>query len=198
MNRMTALLLALGAVAALFLFSRRASAAEFVEEWTDYDLLGEEPPPEEMIVDSEVNLAAFLKLIRQAESADNYYALVGGGNFSGTSDHPANTGEFAGIPTKDGRLTTAAGAYQITRTTWNDLGGVQKYGDFLPHSQDLAAVDLLVRRGALGDVQEGRFDIAIFKLRNEWEAFAMMLAGTYSIDLAQARSIYENAGGTFA
>lgn len=145
------------------------------------------------------NVMAFLALIRRAESRDNYRALVGGGEFNDFSDHPAITGEWPGIRRgDDGRLTTAAGAYQITRTTWNDLGGSGRYGDFLPQSQDQAAVDLIKRRGALTDIEAGNFDVAVSKLRNEWEAFARMIAGNYHISLAQARDIYASNGGTFA
>lgn len=174
--------LGLAVIAAFFL--RRTFESGYSQEFVD--------------MNSEQNLAAFLKLIRQAESADDYYALVGGGQFIGTTDHPALTGEFAGIRMPDGRLTTAAGAYQITRTTWKDLGGAERYGDFLPRSQDIAAVDLIKRRGALDDVTQGRFDVAVTKLRNEWEAFARMLAGNYPITLTDAKAIYLNAGGTVA
>lgn len=120
-------------------------------------------------LDAANNLAAFLKLIRQAESSDNYYALVGGGNFFSTNDHPYLTGEFEGIKRKDGRLTTAAGAYQIVKTTWLDLGGIKKYGSFSPAAQDIAAVDLITRRGALTYVKRGDIANAIRTLRNEWE-----------------------------
>ena len=151
----------------------------------------------EEFVEVNPNLDAFLKLIRKAESNDDYRALVGGGRFSDFSDHPAITGEFAGIQGPSG-LTTAAGAYQITRTTWKDLGGIGRYGDFLPYSQDLAAIDLIKRRGALPDINAGNFQQAVTKLRNEWEAFARMLAGNYHITLADAQTIYQNAGGSIA
>lgn len=117
------------------------------------------------------NLGAFLRVIRQGESGDDYAALVGGGRFSNFSDHPAATGEFAGIIRRDGRRSTAAGAYQITLTTWLDLGGTDYFGDFAPASQDRAAVALLVRRGAYDDVLSGRVSRAVDRLRDEWEIF---------------------------
>jgi len=120
------------------------------------------------------NLDAFLAIIRAGESSDNYLALVGGGEFSSFADHPAITGEFAGIRrADDGRLSTAAGAYQITRTTWRDLGGAKKYGDFSPSAQDRAAIDLLKRRKAYEDVIAGRVELAVRKLQNEWEMFTL-------------------------
>jgi lysozyme len=117
------------------------------------------------------NLVAFLALIRQGESSDNYTALVGGGNFDSFNDHPAILGPWKGIRRSDGRLTTAAGGYQITRTTWKDLGGIKKYGSFAPSAQDAAAIDLLKRRGAYDFVLRGEVSAAIAKLPDEWEMF---------------------------
>lgn len=178
MRTETTILALLAAIVAAFALRRTFESAD-IEEFTPM----------------RPNLSAFLTLIRQAEANGDYYALVGGGQFSDARDHPANTGEFAGIQGPSG-LTTAAGAYQITRRTWNDLGGVSRYGDFLPKSQDQAAVDLLRRRGAFADIEAGNFDIALTKLKNEWEAFARMLAGNYPITLADAKNIYVNAGGS--
>jgi muramidase (phage lysozyme) len=119
------------------------------------------------------NLVAFLQLIRQGESSDNYTALVGGGNFGSFDDHPAILGPWKGIRRADGRLTTAAGGYQITRTTWKDLGGVKKYGSFSPSAQDAAAIDLLKRRGAYDFVLRGEVSAAVAKLPDEWEMFTL-------------------------
>jgi lysozyme len=120
-----------------------------------------------------------------------------GGSFSDFSDHPALLG-WEGVRLDDGRLTTAAGAYQITRTTWKDLGGAAKYGSFDPAAQDAAAMDLLKRRGALNLVKAGQFDTAVARLTNEWEAFARILAGNYNVTPEGARAIYADAGGTIA
>lgn len=142
----------------------------------------------------DTNLAAFLKLIRDGESSNNYYALVGGGNFSDVSDHPFITGEFKGIRrSDDGRLTTAAGAYQITKSTWSSLGGKKRYGDFGPKAQDNAAVDLLKRRNAYADVIAGRAGMAASSLRQEWEVF---MGKRYST--AIVLDIFRQNGGNLA
>ena len=137
------------------------------------------------------NLRAFMAVIRAGESNDNYRALVGGGEFSGVDDHPALTGEFSGITRADGRLTTAAGAYQITRTTWSSLGGVARYGDFDTAAQDTAALDLLRRRGALGAVIDGDIARAVELLRNEWEFLTQW-------DVSRVAMAFERAGGATA
>lgn len=114
------------------------------------------------------NLDAFLHIIRVGESTDDYTALVGGGNFTSFEDHPAELG-WQGIKRADGRLTTAAGAYQIIRTTWRNLGGKKKYGSFDPQAQTLAAIDLIKGRGAYSDILAGRVADAVKKLKPEWE-----------------------------
>lgn len=137
------------------------------------------------------NLDAFLAVIREGESSGNYLALVGGGEFTDTQDHPAITGEFEGIRRADGRLTTAAGAYQITRTTWLDIDGKGRFGSFNDTAQDAAAIFLLNRRGALHDVMEGRIELAVSKLKTEWEFFQKWT-------ITRVLTAYDNAGGTWA
>lgn len=121
----------------------------------------------------ERNLDAFLRLIRVAESADNYRALVGGGEFDSFGGHPYYTEGFRGVPVGNGLRSFAAGAYQITRDTFNWLTTRRGFdpGDFGPDAQDEMAVALIDRAGALDDVKAGRFGAALSKLRNEWEAF---------------------------
>lgn len=150
------------------------------------------------VVSQEQNLIAFLALIRQVEAKGDYNALVGGGRFDGYTDHPANAG-WPGIRrADDGRLTTAAGAYQITRTTWNDIRKKVGLLDFSPAAQDAAAVALIERRGAYADVINGDFDRALIKLKNEWEAFNRIISGTYYLSLDQAKNFYAAQGGMFA
>lgn len=132
------------------------------------------------------NLMAFLAVIREGESSDDYRALVGGGQFSSFEKHPAEMG-WAGIRrSDDGRLTTAAGAYQITRTTYRDLGS----GPFDPESQDRLAIRLLIRRGAYEHVLSGDVIGAVAKLPNEWEMFKQP---RWNVD--RVASVYQSNGG---
>jgi muramidase (phage lysozyme) len=144
------------------------------------------------------NLRAFLAVIREGESSDNYRALVGGGEFQSFRRHPADDGGkirkegdgWKGIRrSDDGRLTTAAGAYQITHTTYMSLGG----GDFHPESQDLMAIRLLIRRDAYSAVIAGEVERAVSRLYNEWEMFKQP-----RWNLARVVSTYESNGGFFA
>lgn len=202
-------LLLLGALVSgilLLLVSRDTSAAEesasspgiepdIAEEANDTNYFPwEEPLP----VNAQQNIFAFLALIREAESRGDYRALYGGGTLQSYADHPYELGTWSGVKLKNGKLTTAAGAYQITVSTWRDLGGKKKFGSFDPAAQDAAALALLERRGAMEAVQRGYFRAALYACRNEWEAFDKMIEGTYPITLSQAQRIFTNHGGEIA
>jgi muramidase (phage lysozyme) len=166
-------------------------------EITVTEPIGNVPPPVIPAANSkEANLAAFLALIRELESGNNYYALVYGGNFSDTSDHPYNLGWRTGKPSH------AAGAYQIQPGTMREVQtrfNVPK--GFTPEIQDQLAIGILQlpwRQGAYFDVLNGNFNSAFQKLRQEWEAFDRIVKGDYHFTFEQAKQFYANAGGSFA
>jgi muramidase (phage lysozyme) len=76
------------------------------------------------------NAQALLSTIRGSESngvnANSYNLIVGGNRFTNYDGHPGQVG----VVTKNGP-STAAGAYQFTKTTWNEAA--QKYGPLLAH-----------------------------------------------------------------
>lgn len=133
--------------------------------------------------DPNKNVGAFLYMIRASEhflgDADTgaaYQIYYGGTRFNDLSDHPAITGEKKGVPLAasvcinaglaPGCVSTAAGAYQIIKSTWQDVrAGLP---DFSPASQDNAAIRLLSRSGALALVQTGDIDVALDKANNIW------------------------------
>jgi lysozyme len=90
-------------------------------------------------------------------------------------------------------LTTAAGAYQITRTTWLDVGGALRFGSFDPTAQDAAAIALIQRRGALPHILAGEPQKAAYALRDEWEMFQQP---QWSPEAVAARFV--GLGGTIA
>lgn len=146
------------------------------------------------------NVSAFLSVIRTIESGNNYNALALGGSFSDFSDHPARLG-WTGARRQDGRLTTAAGAYQITKSTWDEIRKKLPLPDFSPASQDAAAVAILQfpwRQNAYNDVVAGNFLSAVGKLRNEWEAFGRILNNDYVYTIPQITQMYADAGGSIA
>lgn len=134
-------------------------------------------------------VGAFLYMIQAAEtspslvaSGDAYHTLYGGNMFGSLADHPANLG-WRGVTLPDsmcaaagygpGCVSTAAGAYQIIKPTWNRVRRKAAiWGDYLPDfspaSQDEAARRLLIECGALPLIQRGDFDGALRKASSLW------------------------------
>ena len=115
------------------------------------------------------NVKAFLGSIAWAEGGGydfKYGAVQGRKNdkwrFTDFSTHPG--------PGADGK-TTAAGMYQITKDTWKDHG-INGMGliDFSPDTQDLIAVNLLRRMGAVDALLKDQFGIAMSKASWPWAA----------------------------
>jgi lysozyme len=143
------------------------------------------------------NVTAFLKTIRVSEGtagADGYSTLVGGGQFDSFADHPR---QLVYLPNL-GYSSSAAGAYQILRRTWDGVAGKLGLVDFSPASQDRAAVELIKQRGALADVRAGRFADAIAKCKKEWASLPGAGYGQRENSLATLQAAYINAGGNLA
>lgn len=113
-------------------------------------------------VNPQANVQRFLDFLSKAEGAD-YNVITGGGKFSDFSRHP----NVVGLVTKEGP-STAAGRYQITKSTYDDIAPKIGVFDFSPASQDKLAIEIIKRRGALEDVQKGDYQAAIGKLGNIW------------------------------
>lgn len=142
--------------------------------------------------DAAGNITAFLFVLRQGESSDDYQALVGGGRFSSFAQHPA----FANPAWQGWRNSHAAGAYQFQPGTWLDFvesvtGAADKSYPFTPANQDAAALWAIERRGATADVKAGAIDAAMFKLRSEWTSLADR-GRTWVV------STFESQGGSLA
>jgi lysozyme len=138
------------------------------------------------------NVRAFLWMIRTGEgtaNANGYTTFFGGSHFSDLSKHPnvAHTG--------GGYTSTAAGAYQFVYGTWTEAQAALGLPDFSPASQDLAAVWLIKRRGALADVLAGRIATAIGKCNKEWASLAGSPYGQPTLTIADDLAAYVNAGG---
>ncbi len=123
-------------------------------------------------LEANVNVKAFLKVIRYAETKceDNraYYRLYGGGTFTDTSEHPLPSSKA--IVDKKGNRHSPAGAYQITHPTWEEAKDYGIAQDFAPTSQDRIAIHLIQSSGALSDVLKGDVEKAIPKLRGRWSS----------------------------
>jgi muramidase (phage lysozyme) len=121
---------------------------------------------------SEINLLAFLRVIRYAEgtdSSDGYNIQFTGVRFGSFADHPRRVvcSYYSGRQL----CSSAAGAYQFLETTWDDVASSIGAGDFRPEWQDRAAIELIRRAGALDDVLSGRIEEAIGKVAPVWASF---------------------------
>lgn len=113
------------------------------------------------------NIDAFLAVIREGESSNNYSALVGGGSFTDFSHHPAT----APITFKGVGNSHAAGAYQFQPGTWTGVASRIGAIDFGKYWQDQGAIELLRERGAYDDIANGDIASAVGKLKSEWQMF---------------------------
>jgi muramidase (phage lysozyme) len=122
------------------------------------------------LVDND-NCAAWLRVLRQGETNQNedaFTELYGGSHFEGFADHPRQRFTLPG-----GNYTTAAGAYQITESTWNDFTAHYGQMPFTPENQGACALWLTDRAGALDDVIAGRLDEAIARCTKVWTSLAI-------------------------
>ena len=143
------------------------------------------------------NLAAFMQMIRVSEGTagpDGYRTIVGGSLFDDYSDHPR---QKIWIPSIND-YSSAAGAFQIIRRTWDGVQGKLGLPDFSPASQDLACVELIRQRGGLRLAMNGQFAAAVEKCRKEWASLPGAGYGQRENSLAKLQTAYTNAGGQLA
>jgi muramidase (phage lysozyme) len=140
---------------------------------------------------------AFLDTIATAEgtaSPDGYHIQYTGAKFASFSDHPREL--------KCGRrhgkklCSDAAGRYQFLSTTWDRFAKKFSVKDFSPHNQDLMAIELIREKGALGDVEAGRFEPAVRKLAYIWPSFRRF-GGTVESSLPKLEAMYQKNLGIY-
>ena len=204
-------LILLCAGAAAYLLLQQSLEPEDMNDAPDYvppDLLDEATALWDDITDfsggamtpwEQQNVQAFLRTIRVAEGTaggNGYSMLFGGDTFTGFADHPRVlvTRTSNGTPI----TSSAAGAYQILRRTWDGVRVKLGLPDFSPASQDRAAVELIRQRGALADVRAGRFADAINKCRKEWASLPGAGYGQPEKNVGDLFTAYINAGGNVA
>lgn len=167
-----------------------------------------------------VNINAFLYMIRSCEhrfpsdvvNDDCYEIFYGGTRFSDLSDHPVITGELAPVPLpermcraaglKSPCYSTAAGAYQFIRPTWQRLRNKLGLDDFGFASQDQAALELLRETGVIDLIEDGEIENAIRKASKIWASLPGNTyqqnpkAMTFALDrFAEGQRLYAQASG---
>lgn len=208
--------LALAAIAAIVAFGARAAQGDEVPMGTaDPDAPSDDDytiyyPEVIDVSNSSVDQlrAAVLYMLRSCEhkasdvaEGTDYQTFYSGIVFWDLSDHPAITGEVPPVQLSqtmcinagysDGVCySTAAGAYQITRPTWNDVrgsaGSPDYLPDFTPESQDAAALRIIAKTGALPLIDGGHIREALPLLGKRWASIpgAIGKQGQRSVDFA--------------
>ena len=155
-------------------------------------------------------LAAFLVMVRYCEHSAqdvasdlDYVTFYGGSRFTSLVDHPVLTGEKRGVPLDGlgaqyaGKVSTAAGAYQVNVPTWRDVRSAGAWGDYLPDfseaSQDEAARRLLVRCGAMPYIVAGDIEHAISKASSVWASLPGSVAKQHGRTIDFALSKFNDA-----
>lgn len=111
------------------------------------------------------NMRRYLDLLSYTEGTEKhgYNTTFGGKRWEDLSHHPNKVWGRTG----DGP-TTATGRYQFLGSTWQEQEKLLGLKDFGGHSQDLAAVSLIMGRGAVDDILKGDIDTANRKLSKTW------------------------------
>lgn len=110
------------------------------------------------------NVRRYLDLIAYAEGVKHgYNTTFGNKRIEDLSYHPNKVWGRTG----DG-ATTATGRYQFLGSTWNGLAKEYGFQDFGERNQDLGAIALIAKKGALNDVMNGNIDSANRKLSKTW------------------------------
>lgn len=112
-------------------------------------------------------VTAFLDLTAQLESGSRYNVVTGGGTFSSYSKHPNI--RVGG--------STAAGAYQITHGTWQDVSSKLGLTDFSPQAQKYAATALMNDLGVIEKLQADDLEGAIYAAGSRWQVYPKNSAG---------------------
>lgn len=122
---------------------------------------------------------SLLNTIRYAEGTPGeagYRTMFGGGKFDTSKGwkHPDT------VVKTPGYASAAAGGYQFLPGTWQEAQKALGLPGFDPKSQDLAALYLIERRGALDPFLKGeKFGTVLNKLAPEWASLPTSSGGSY-------------------
>ncbi|MFJ3045316.1 glycoside hydrolase family 104 protein [Herbaspirillum chlorophenolicum] len=152
------------------------------------------------------NRKAFLDTIAFSELgsqlikiSDNGYNVIVGSTplkpilFSSYADHPRRL-----VHITANLASTAAGRYQLLARYFDAYKKLLGLPDFSPASQDAIALQQIREGRALDDVDAGRFDIAVGKVRNIWASLPGAGYGQRENKIEILRAQFAAAGGRLA
>ncbi len=138
------------------------------------------------------NLKAFLEMLKVSEGTTKYgyYTLVGNTKIQSLDKHPHIV-----VKLSDTLSSSATGAYQFLSSTWDELASSLNLKDFSKESQDKGAIELIRRKGALNDIENGNITSAINKVRKIWASLPNAGYGQREQKLDFLLLAYKKAGG---
>lgn len=152
------------------------------------------------------NRQAFLDTIAFSELgekllaiSDNGYNVIVGSTpkkpilFNSYADHPRRL-----IKINDKLSSTAAGRYQLLARYFDPYKKLLGLKDFSPASQDAIALQQIKERRALDDIDAGRFDVAVSKVRNIWASLPGSGYGQHEHKLDTLMAKFVEKGGHLA
>jgi muramidase (phage lysozyme) len=146
------------------------------------------------------NQKAFLDMIAVSEGTvrfgnqNGYNVIVGGKLFQSYADHPRVLVDLPRLGIK----STAAGRYQLLARYYDAYKKQLKLPDFSPASQDAIALQQIRERGALADIELGRFQPAVNNCKNIWASLPGAGYGQHENSLDRLQAAYIAAGGKVA
>lgn len=147
------------------------------------------------------NCQAMLATIGKSEGAE-YDSL-----FGDDAAHPNKFTDFADHPDKPFHyknkigvmiVTTAAGKYQFIHSTWANLKNKLSLPDFSPHSQDIAALELLSEKNVLQKLMDGNFAAALEAGKTIWASLPGANDNQPEHSIGEVTAWYQSTGGTIA
>lgn len=119
-----------------------------------------------------LDVIAFAEGTDRTKSRGGYNILFGGGRFSSLARHPDKVVKEPG-----GLASAAAGRYQFMPDTWKAVSTALKLPDFSPVAQDLAALELIRRRGV--DPNRPITKELVAKLAPEWASLPTLAGKSF-------------------
>lgn len=145
---------------------------------------------------SNENVQRALASIRASEGTaayeDPYSVGFGGTRINSYAEKPRGLSSFRDNSGKRGK-TSAAGAYQFLNDSWGDMEKGLGLTDFTPNSQDIAAVGLLDRAGALDNVLSGDVKGFVRDANGTWAS----LPGSPYNQPTRSQSFVQNAWNSY-
>jgi len=150
------------------------------------------------------NVKAFMTMIRKCEGTNHKdgYRFMFGSTYAkpvlmeSMADHPMKMFDYTNKAGKKLK-TSAAGAYQITKSTWLVLRNQLDLTDFSEHSQDLCCVELISQCNVLQKLMDGKFIESLDGCKKTWASLPGSGNDQPEKTLETVKRYYVEAGGVF-